>query len=425
MRTFFFYTILLLPFLSHSQDLSIQQLWNNLDKNLLYQQDELQMAIRKAELQEQKSNRIPVFYIDANLQRNLIIPTTPVPAIAFDPNAADGAIIPLKFSTKWSSRAGVQFEWSLFDPKRKSEELQKSLAIEQTQIDQAQNIQNWKRDATLAYTAVVLATHQYALAQADSAAYEHIRQIAKARYEAGRESLTTYLLAEQEVERKRINLYQAWSVLQEADLELRLYVDLGKTQTLSSDIGNIQEFVKNHHVQNLTVQSLEKDQQIIALQKTSIQKQRLPTIALNGYIGQQYFSNEFRLDRSEEWFGNSFINLVFRVPLSAYFTSQASLRKTELNYDLTAKKMEQQRLNDEVSGKQSNAKMIAAELKIKSYKKIEQLALQAKKEKEAAYHAGRILLSAYNESIAAHNKALQDVWQSEYDLIKIIMDRMI
>src|SRR5690606_7761934 len=66
-------------------------------------------------------------YGDANLQRNLIIPTTPVPTIAFDLDAAEGVIIPLKFTTKWSAKVGLQAEWRIFDPKQRLDEKEREL----------------------------------------------------------------------------------------------------------------------------------------------------------------------------------------------------------------------------------------------------------------------------------------------------------
>src|SRR5690606_32176542 len=98
----------------------------------------------------------------------------------------EGAIIPLKFATRWLSKAGVQLEWNLFDPKRATNEKEQELNIRQAEIQTAQNARDWQRDATLAYASVVLATQQYELARQDSAAYADILRVSAARYEAGR-----------------------------------------------------------------------------------------------------------------------------------------------------------------------------------------------------------------------------------------------
>lgn len=155
MKKTIFSLFCVLPFWAIGQSLSIEALHERVSQSLRYQQDLIQTEMSRAALAEARANRIPVFYIDANLQRNLIIPTTPVPAIAFNPDAQDGEIIPLQFATRWSSRAGVQLEWQLFDPKRALDEKEQALSVREAEITTAQNAQDWKRDATLAYAAVV------------------------------------------------------------------------------------------------------------------------------------------------------------------------------------------------------------------------------------------------------------------------------
>lgn len=95
---------------ANGQSLSIKELWAQIDQAANIQGKKLNVDLQKEQLKVRNSERLPVIYGDINLQRNLIIPTTPVPAIAFDPNAPEGAILPLKFSTKWNSKAGVQLE---------------------------------------------------------------------------------------------------------------------------------------------------------------------------------------------------------------------------------------------------------------------------------------------------------------------------
>lgn len=411
-----------IPLWAVSQSLRIEQLFDSLEHSPRYQQDLLQTQIRRAELSELRSDRIPVFYADANLQRNLIIPTTPVPAIAFDPNAQEGAIIPLKFATRWSSKAGIQLEWSLFDPKRRLDEKERQLAVRQAEIQAAQTAQDWRRDATLAYASVVLATHQYELARQDSMTYAQILKVNSARYQAGREPATTHRTAQQEFERKQIQLHQAWAVLLEADLELRKYVDLSGTTSLATDIEGICDHVQTLQNEKHTLQSLSIDQQIAALQQQGLRRQLLPSVTLNAYLGEQYYDNQFRLTHGDAWFGNSFVNLAFRIPISAYLTAKPTLRKAALQYALTTKQLEEERNHDRINDQQKRVRVRAAQQKVDALKRIAFLAQQTKTDQEAAYLAGRLLLSDYNQSVAAYHQAQQEVWQAEYDLIALLME---
>ncbi len=397
--------LLILPVWVAAQSLSIEQLWGEMSKNKGLQQRQVETAIKQEELSEQKRTRIPVFYIDANLQHNLIIPTTPVPAIAFDPTAPDGAIIPLKFATKWSSKVGVQMEWDIFDPKRSVTEQQKQIEINKSTIEQARQTEQWKKDATLAYAAVVLASAQYALAVEDSIAYQKILAVVKSRYEEGREGTSEYVQAQQELERKRIALYEAWSVLLDSDLELGRYQDLDTTKVLSSNMQDIRQFIQALQLYNYDLETLKLDQQMNELQQRSLKKELLPTVKLNAYLGKQFYSNEFRLDRGSDWFGNSFVNLALRIPLSSYFTMQPSLKKNSLQQQLTSLQLEEEQLNDNIQSQQKAVKVQAAEKKLAAYQRIDQLALENKETKEKAFHAGRLLLTELMQAHASYNQA--------------------
>jgi outer membrane protein TolC len=394
-----------------------------MESGIAHRQRALQVEVRKQELKEFQTNRIPVFYVDANLQRNLIVPTTPVPAIAFDPNATDGAIIPLKFATKWSSKAGLQVEWELFDPRRRLDEQQKSLEVKRAELDLRQQQVDWQHDATLAYAAVVLATEQYALAQQDSMAYQDILRVTQARYEEGREKSVNYLTAQQEFERKRIQLQEAWSVLWDADLELRRFTDLETTKVLSSNIKDIAAFVRTYDPENVTLLALELDRKSYELQHRALRSGLLPSLKANAYLGEQYFSNEFRLDRGKEWYGSSYVNLALRMPLSAFFTVQPTFRKLRAQSEITSLKLREETDSDRISSQQQQVKVAAAQSKLERLEAVMRLAEQVKQEQEQTYREGRLLLTDLNLSINQLNQAKRDVWQAGYDLIRALMEQ--
>ncbi len=422
MKKTIFSLLCFLPLWAAGQSLSIEALHDRVSQSLRYRQDLVQAQLRLAELGEIRANRIPVFYLDANLQRNLIIPTTPVPAIAFNPDARDGEIIPLQFATRWSSRAGIQLEWQLFDPKRTLDEKEQALSVRQAEITTAQNAQDWKREATLAYAAVVLATQQLAMAQQDSAAYAQIVEVSRVRYAAGRELSSVYYAAEQEFERKQIQLHEAWAVLLEADLELSKYTDLSQTQSLSSSIDDIRNHAQTQQKQNYNLQLLALDQARTTVQYRGLRRQLLPSVTLNAYWGEQYFDNDFRIFRGDSWFGNSFVNVALRVPISAYLTAQPTLRRISLQTNLTTLQMDEEERLDSIQHAQQAVKVEAALQKVARLKRIATLAHQVKEEQEASYLAGRLLLSDYNEAAAAYVRAEKDVWQAEYDLIAVLME---
>lgn len=414
--------VLLIPLMVSAQSLSLQQLWERLERSAGQQQRELEIQMRQAELEVARQERLPMVYGDANLQRNLIIPTTPVPAIAFDPDAAEGVIIPLKFSTKWSAKVGLQAEWQIFDPKQRLDEKERELHQQKAIMEKDSHAQNWRRDATLAYASVVLATHQYERARQDSALYAEILALVQSRFEAGRESSMSYIESQQEMERKRIQLHEAWSVLLDADLELRKYMDTTEVVSLSTDMHEIHEMAENIRTESYAIKSLELDREIAQLQLKRIHRERLPTVSLNGYLGEQYYSNEFRLDRGEEWFGNSFVNLALRIPISAYFIGKSSVQHARLNTQLFDLQIVEEQKLENISNSQQIVKIIAAKQKLQSLEHIDKLAKEHVQAQRQAYEAGRLLLNDYNRSILLYHQASRDVWQAQYDLTALLME---
>lgn len=408
--------------ISNAQELSIQELWNEVDKTYSIQEKRLNREVQEEQLRIRKSERIPAIYGDVNLQRNLIIPTTPVPAIAFDPKADEGAILPLKFSTKWNSKAGIQLEWDLFNPTKRSQRKEDQINLEKAKVSELQSKQEWKINATLAYASIVLATEQYKAALADSILYAEINNINKDRYEAGRLSSSEYIVSQQELLRKRINIHESWSILEEANLELGRYYPLERISVLKNNIEEIVSLTDSIGEENFDQQLISLDEQLAQIQLEGIKRQALPSLSFNAYYGGQYFSNSFNIVNKNYWYGYSYANLGLKIPISAYFTNSASIRQAALNEKIFRNQLEETKDSDAIDLKQKSSKIISQNKRIKSLEEIKDLAAQNKAEKLESYEAGRILLTEFNKANSEYLKSCQDLWQAKYDLLKITIE---
>lgn len=408
--------------ISNAQELSIQELWNEVDKTYSIQEKRLNREVQEEQLRIRKSERIPVIYGDVNLQRNLIIPTTPVPAIAFDPKADEGAILPLKFSTKWNSKAGIQLEWDLFNPTKRSQRKEDQINLEKAKVSELQSKQEWKINATLAYASIVLATEQYKAALADSILYAEINNINKDRYEAGRLSSSEYIVSQQELLRKRINIHESWSILEEANLELGRYYPLERISVLKNNIEEIVSLTDSIGEENFDQQLISLDEQLAQIQLEGIKRQALPSLSFNAYYGGQYFSNSFNIVNKNFWYGYSYANLGLKIPISAYFTNSASIRQATLNEKIFRNQLNEAKDSDAIDLKQKSSKINSQNKRIKSLEEIKDLAAQNKAEKLESYEAGRILLTEFNKANSEYLKSCQDLWQAKYDLLKITIE---
>ncbi|MCT1530109.1 TolC family protein [Sphingobacterium daejeonense] len=407
---------------ANGQSLSIKELWTQIDKAANIQGKKLNVDLQKEQLKVRNSERLPVIYGDINLQRNLIIPTTPVPAIAFDPNAPEGAILPLKFSTKWNSKAGVQLEWDLFNPTRKNNIEEDRIALEKSIVEKSIERENWKTNATLAYSSIVLATEQYRASLLDSTLYAEINAVNKERFEAGRGKSEDYILSQQELERKRIRIHETWEVLENANLELNRYYSLDTIAVITSNIEDIVSEIEDKANNDYDQQLIKLDQTLSQVQLSGLKRQLLPTISFNAYFGSQFFSNEFNIIDKSNWYGYSYASLGLKIPISAYFSSIPSLKKAKLNEEIFNKQLDDQTLQDKIDSQQKSNKIKSAKEKIDRLNRILVLSEQNKDEKLAMYQNGRILLNEFNLANSDYLKAQQDIWQAKYDLINIILE---
>lgn len=199
-------------------------------------------------------------------------------------------------------------------------------------------------------------------------------------------------------------------------------MDLSQTQTLSSGIDEILQYAQHVQKQNYTLQTLALDQARTTAQYQGLRRQLLPSVSLNAYWGEQYFDNDFRVFRGESWYGNSFINVALRIPISAYLTAQPTLRRLGLQSKLTALQLDEAHRVDRIDREQQAVRVNAALQKVTRLRRIAALARQVKEEEEAAYLAGRLMVSTFNEASAAHIQAERDVWQAEYEWISLLME---
>src|SRR5690606_25829642 len=114
---------------------------------------------------------------------------------------------------------------------------------------------------------------------------------------AGREPASAYFRAEQEFERAQIKLQESWSVLLEADLEISNYLDASTIRTVSYSTAEIQSYLEQEYkLENYAIGQAELDLQSAALEMGEVRRQRLPSLNLTGYLGEQYYGNDFNIN---------------------------------------------------------------------------------------------------------------------------------
>lgn len=414
MRKTIVYISLLVTATLSAQNLSLTDALK-LAKDDKYKQTELDVLKQEINLKIQKNKRLPLIYADANLQRNLIVPVTPVPAIAFNPDATPGEIIPLKFATDWNAKAGIQFSMDIFNAQNQSNIKLAENASKKSNLTKRQANDDFKYLIIDLYAQVYLAQQQFDLVLINEEKYKETLEILLKRYQAGRVSELEKNTAIQKALELEFTSSEAEYVFKNKLLDLSKYVDITPFDHFST---SIQELINSDpEVLSSDVDQLKIDIQRNELEISSNKQLALPKLTLNAFYGAQFYDNKLNIIQSDNWFGNSYVNVSLRIPITENY--EKSLKAKQLAYELEISRSKLENLITEkrtFENKKSND-LLVLNKKIDNYNKIITLAEQNVQIAKKQVDLGTALVNTYNqelENLIANQKKLLQV---NYDLL--------
>lgn len=298
----------------------------------------LDEKINKEATAEAKLKKLPQLYADLNLQRNLIIPVTPVPANAFNPNSAEGELIPLKFTTKWTSNAGINAGFDLFNPPKKQAVDEALIKEEITRLENTKTANDLSFEVGKAYITALISAEQLRLAAVDTLTKVALLKISQQQFDEGRLMLSTLYQVISDRNKALNNFEEAAKIYANSEDQL-LYI-LGfspgaaiNIEFLDSLESLFQVFMESSDVATINSFSLDKLKLNEALLNTQIKASRnsyLPAIALKGYYGANYFDNYFDIYKSPNWYGNSYVKLEVKIPIIENLDTRKRIKQLSL-----------------------------------------------------------------------------------------------
>ena len=350
------------------------------------------------------------------MQRNLIVPVTPVPAIAFNPNAEPGEITPLKFATDWSAKAGLQLSLDLFNSQNQLNIKQAENQNRKAEIDKQQSAEDFKKLIIDLYAQAYLAQQQFEVSVLNENNFRETLQIIIKRNEAGRVSDLEKNAALQKAYELQLTVDESELILQNKYLQLANYFDITVFDSISTSIDDIIQ-------QNLTIADYEIEQLKLEIDAKEIEIQNnkltsIPKLTFNAFYGGQFYDNQLKITNSDNWFGNSYANLALRIPITENFEKRLKAKQFDFDKEIIQSKLEtleREKLN---SDKQQQNDLLILSQKIQAYKQIVSLSESNVKIVKAQVDAGTILISEYNKELENLFTQNQKLWQTSYDLLK-------
>ncbi|MBS1559981.1 MAG: TolC family protein [Bacteroidetes bacterium] len=295
-------------------------------------------------IDEARTDLLPSVNLSYDLQRNLIIPVTPVPAAIFDPTAPSDAITPLRFATGWMQGAGVLASFNIFDPATYRNVAEKKIEATIRETDRKITQLDVESQVGLAYTDCVIAQEQVRLAVADTVNSAKILRVVQDRSLQGRALASEVQSAMIDANNARSRLNEAVRVLRSSEEKL-LYTlgyasQVGRSVTLTDSIPVL--YARFASAADTIVADSASLTYLKSMQQGELTETQqhytalgfLPTVTLNGFYGANYYNNSLTFFDATSWYGNSYLQLSVRVPLTADLQRSYTLSKLAIQRDV-------------------------------------------------------------------------------------------
>ncbi|WP_432710659.1 TolC family protein [Pedobacter sp.] len=396
-----------------------------LQQNPRLRAGDLNNQIAKENIAQVKLKRIPQVYGDFNLQRNLIIPVTPVPANAFNPAAPEGQFLPLRFSTKWTANTGLNAQMDLFNPQKKQELQEANLQAEQSVTEQQQLENDLDFDVSSAYAAALIAAEQLRLAIADTVVKYKMVTMTQEQYDAGRLLLAELNQAKADRNTTLSHFDEATNIYADASAELLYHLgydpqssmNLQLTDDIESLFSSFQGLAIADSSQSLSLKRLNLDEQLINIQLKGTKNGFLPVLAIQGYYGSNFFDNDFELFKGRNWNGNSFVNVGLRIPITEGLDRVKKINQLKLQQQVNRLEYQDQQHKNKLDGLAVIREVALAEQKYKRARENFDLAKQNYQNAQAQYNNGRLLVGEFYKQSYVYEQEKNSYLNASYDFI--------
>lgn len=378
-------------------------------------------------LSQTKLDYLPNIYATSDLRRNIIIPSTPIPASMINPSAPKDELMYMRFNTPWSSGAGLNLAFDIFNPEtigRKSEQ-EKQLKISQLDSQIAEN--DLRANVSQAYIDCAIAQAQLDAIAADTAYYTALLREAETLFKRENISLADKNNSEMNYNASLTRFYLAKNILHNAKINLLL--NLGEELSdenlnqlhLSDDIQLLYAKMTSNQLMN-GENSLSQSRQAELISLSEIRTKNAvlkyaPSLSLSGYYGANYFGKELKLENTDRWFGNSFLALSLRIPISQSLSTAKEVSQLRIQ-----EQIERENLRDLQNNRVGELSRELVQLETyKNNYQLKQANLKLMTENIAAkkmqLEKGYVLESEFSSEKLREQNALQEYLQASYDVL--------
>lgn len=345
-KTASIFFVIFFSFALQAQEVQLNNLTLNeaitysLQHSPLHNIQKMKLEEARLQLEEAKLTHIPTVYASGDVRNNLIIPSTPVPAIILDPDASPDETIYMKFNTKWNATAGLNLSYDLFNPEKMGRVAEQKQQLKILEYDAQLSENDLRAKVAMAYAECVIAQEQLFALAADTAYYTRALLQAEDLYAKEKIALTEKNNAQTALNESLMRYLQGEKILSDTKSNL-LYV-MGEELSpeniralrVTESINELYEKMECTFSPDAAAHLSElRQNQVIALAGERVRFAALkyaPTVTLNGYYGTNFYNNEFKLFNSDLWRGNSYIGLSLKVPITQALSTSKEVSRLRM-----------------------------------------------------------------------------------------------
>ncbi|MCK9501942.1 MAG: TolC family protein [Lascolabacillus sp.] len=394
--------------------------------------NKLKLQEASIQVDESKLQYVPDIYLSGDLRRNLIIPATPVPANVFDPSASEGELMYLKFNTKWNSSAGLNMKYDLFNPEKVNSVAKQQHQLRIQEYDTEMSEAELKEKVALAYADCIIAEEQVKLLKDDVVYFEELLDNANQLFKKEQISLSEKNDANRAYNESVSKFLEAEKIAGDRKAEL-LYL-IGKDVTsenieslfLEEDIPSLLEKVEQKKTSKNILNDLEVLRQqevtnLASLKMKSAQLKYAPTLSLNGYLGSNYYNNDFSLFNNNHWRGNSYIGLSVMLPISRSLNTTKEVSRLRLQQQMETENLRDIRNKQEKERLNNLSLLQVRQINYQLSRDSWEMSLQNSKAVQLQYEKGYIRQSDLLNEQQKAGQYRHNFLQAAYDLFNILI----
>lgn len=325
-----------------AQDLTLLHLDESiqyaLENNVAIKNAFLEIRASKATVGETTSQGFPQISANVDVNKNLIIPSQPFPAIFFNPEASEGEFIPVQFSPEYTSNMTVTVNQMIFNGSYfvglQAARTYKQLAEYDKVKTEYDVIENVKK----AYFSVLVSREREELVQANLERMETLLKETQVMYETGFSEKIDVSRIKVQYNNLRTELDKARSSTQISTelLKLQMGMPLDQPIELAESISDLEEtFEQGIPIQGSGMRRVELDQlqtnlDLIQLDVRNIKAQYLPRLDANLNYSRIGFGSSLNQIFNSQWYPGSVLGLSLQIPIFDGLTKSYQIQRNRV-----------------------------------------------------------------------------------------------